>query len=96
MGLGLSLVLTGIANITLISGHPPFPPATPYRQLLDAKIFLVAVIIALALFNRFVVAPRLATGEKALAVLHATTLLEVGLGTIVVALVSVFALLDPA
>jgi len=53
-------------------------------------------MIVLAIFNRFVVTPRLATGKKALAVLRATSLLEVGLGTIVVALVSVFALLDPA
>jgi putative copper resistance protein D len=91
-----ALVLTGIVNIALVSGHAPFPPATPYRELLDAKIVLVAGMIALALFNRFVVAPRLATGKKALAVLRATSLLEVGLGIIVVALVSVFALLDPA
>jgi putative copper resistance protein D len=92
----VALVLTGVVNIALVSGHPPFPPTTPYRELLDAKIVLAAGMIALALFNRFVAAPRLATGKKALAVLRVTTLLEVGLGTIVVALVSVFALLDPA
>jgi copper resistance protein D len=91
-----ALVLTGIVNVALVSGHAPFPPATPYRELLDAKIVLVAGMIALALFNRFVVAPRLAKGTMALHVLRATSLLEVGLGTIVVALVSVFALLDPA
>jgi len=91
-----ALVLTGIVNIALVSGHAPFPPATPYRELLDAKIVLAAGMIVLAVFNRFVVAPRLATGKRALAVLRATSLLEVGLGTIVVALVSVFALLDPA
>jgi len=91
-----ALVLTGIVNIALVSGRAPLPPATPYRELLDAKIVLVAGMIVLAIFNRFVVTPRLATGKKALAVLRATSLLEVGLGTIVVALVSVFALLDPA
>ncbi len=91
-----ALVLTGAANIALISGRAPFPPATPYRQLLDAKLALVAIMIGLALINRYVVAPRLAPGAKALAVLRATSLTEVALGTIVVALVSAFALLDPA
>jgi copper resistance protein D len=91
-----ALVLTGIVNIALVSGHAPFPPATLYRELLDAKIVLAAGMIALALFNRFVVAPRLAKRTMALHVLRATSLLEVGLGSVVVALVSVFALLDPA
>jgi putative copper resistance protein D len=91
-----ALVLTGAANVMLISGHPPFPPTTPYRALLDAKLVLVAAMIALALANRFVVAPRLTPGSKALAILRTTSLIEAALGTIVVALVSVFALLDPA
>jgi putative copper resistance protein D len=91
-----ALVLTGAANIALISGRAPFPPTTPYRQLLDAKLALVAIMIGLALMNRFVVALLLAPGARALAVLRATSMLEVTLGTIVVALVSAFALLDPA
>jgi copper resistance protein D len=90
------LVLTGAANIALISGRAPSSPTTPYRQLLDAKLMLVAIMIGLALMNRFVVAPRLAPGARMLAVLRATCLAEVALGTIVVALVSLFALLDPA
>ncbi len=91
-----ALVATGIINIALTSGHAPFPPTTPYRYLLDAKLVLVAIMIGLALTNRFVVAPRLAPGARTLAVLRATSLTEVALGTIVVALVSLFALLDPA
>jgi putative copper resistance protein D len=91
-----ALVLTGAANIALISGRPPIPPDTPYRQLLGAKLALVAIMIGLALINRYVVAPRLAPGARALAMLRATCLTEVALGTIVVALASAFALLDPA
>ena len=53
-------------------------------------------MIALALFNRFVLAPRLKTSANALATLRATSLAEIALGCVVVALVSVFALLDPA
>jgi Copper resistance protein D len=78
----------------LISGRAPFPPTTPYRALLlDAKIALVGVMIALALFNRFRLAPRLAPAAAALAALRATCAIEVALGTVVVALVGVFALL---
>jgi putative copper export protein len=48
-------------------------------------------MIALGFFNRFRLAPRLAPGASALAPLRN----EVALKTVVVALVSAFALLDP-
>lgn len=91
-----AIVLTGFVNIALTSGHPPIPPTTPYRALLAAKIVIVAIMISLAVFNRFVLAPRLKASAKALAVLRATSAAEIALGLVVVALVSVFALLDPA
>jgi putative copper resistance protein D len=90
------IVLTGVVNIALTSHHPPFPPATPYRALLVAKLVIVAIMISLALFNRFVLTPRLKTSAHALATLRATSLAEIALGCVVVALVSVFAVLDPA
>jgi putative copper resistance protein D len=91
-----AIVLTGVANIALTSGRAPIPPATPYRALLVAKIILVAIMIALAVFNRFVLAPRLKASATALAALRATSAAEIALGCLVVALVSAFALLDPA
>jgi putative copper resistance protein D len=91
-----AIVLTGVANIALTSGRPPIPPTTPYRALLVAKIILVAIMISLAVFNRFVLAPRLKASAAALAALRSTSAAEIALGCIVVALVSVFALLDPA
>ncbi len=91
-----AVVLTGAVNIALTSGRPPIPPTTPYRALLDAKIALVAAMILFAVCNRYYLSPRLRPGAPALAALRATSALEVALGTIVVALVSVFALLDPA
>jgi copper resistance protein D len=91
-----AIVLTGVVNIALTSRHPPLPPTTPYRALLVAKLVIVAIMIALALFNRFVLAPRLKTSANALATLRASSLAEIALGCVVVALVSVFALLDPA
>ncbi|MGD0640193.1 MAG: copper homeostasis membrane protein CopD [Roseiarcus sp.] len=89
------VVLTGAVNVALTSGASPFPPPTPYRALLCAKIALVATMIALALVNRYVLAPRLKPDAPALRILMRTSLAEVALGVGVVALVSEFALLDP-
>ncbi len=91
-----AIVLTGGVNIALTSGRPPIPPDTPYRALLDVKIVIVAMMIVAALFNRYVLAPQLKPGARALAVLRATSTAEVALGAVAIALVSVFALLDPA
>ncbi len=91
-----AIIATGIVNIALTSGHPPLPPTTPYRTLLDTKIVIVAAMIAFAVFNRYRLVPRLTRKHSALAALRVTSAIEVALGTIVVALVSVFALLDPA
>ena len=91
-----AIVLTGVVNIALTSHHPPVPPTTPYRALLVAKLVIVAIMILLALFNRFALAPRLKTSANALTTLRATSAAEVALGCVVIALVSVFALLDPA
>ncbi len=91
-----AIVVTGAVNIALISGRAPFPPTTPYRALLDAKIVIVGLMISLAVFNRFYLVPKLSPGAAALAALRVTSVIEVALGTAVVALVSVFAMLDPA
>jgi len=91
-----AIVLTGVVNIALTSHRAPIPPATPYRALLVAKLIIVSIMILLALFNRFVLAPRLKASAIALTTLRATSAAEVGLGCVVIALVSVFALLDPA
>ena len=91
-----TLVLTGAANIALTSERLPIPPDSPYRALLDAKIVIVAVMIVLAIVNRYALVPRLKTSVNALGEMRVLSLINVALGTVVVALVSVFALLDPA
>ncbi len=91
-----TIVATGIVNVALTSGHAPLPPTTPYRALLAVKIALVAVMIGLAVVNRYVLVPRLKASAGALTALRASSIVNVALGTVVVALVSVFALLDPA
>jgi putative copper resistance protein D len=89
------VVLTGLVNIALTSGFGSIAPTTPYRALLAAKLALVAMMIALALVNRYRLAPRLTPGGRAFGLLMRTSLAEVALGAAVIALVSVFGLLDP-
>ena len=74
-----AIVLTGAVNIALISGRAPFPPTTPYRALLDAKIVIVGLMISLAVFNRFYLAPKLSPGAAALAALRVTSVIEAAL-----------------
>ena len=90
-----AIIATGIVNIALTAGYAPLPPSTPYRALLDVKIGLVAIMVALAVVNRYIVVPQIRASPGALTALRAITIVNVGLGTLVVALVSVFALLDP-
>jgi copper resistance protein D len=90
-----TVVATGIANVAMTSGLP-LPPSTPYRALLDAKIAIVAAMVGLALVNRYGLAPRISTWRAAFATMRALTLVNIGLATLVVALVSVFGTLDPA
>ena len=89
------VVLTGIVNVALTSGLGGLAPTTPYRKLLAAKLVLVATMVALALFNRYVLAPRLTADGPAQRALMRSCVAEVVLGAAVVALVSLFGLLDP-
>ena len=88
------VALTGAVNVALTSGFGSFAP-TPYRFLLGTKLVLVATMVALALFNRYVLAPRLAERDSARHALTRSCVAEVVLGAMVVALVSLFGLLDP-
>ena len=92
----VAIILTGVVNLALTSHHPPIPPTTPYRALLVVKLVIVVVMIAFAVFNRFVLAPQLKYRPTALATLRSTSVVEIALGWAVVALVSAFALLDPS
>ena len=77
-----AIVFTGVVNIALTSHRAPIPPTTPYRALLAAKLVIVAIMILLALFNRFVLAPRLKASANALRTLRATSAAEVALGCV--------------
>ena len=89
------VVLTGLVNIGLTTGFGSLAAVTLYRVLLAVKLALVATMIALALFNRYILAPRLKASPSAVDTLMRTCLVEIALGAAVVALVSLFGLLDP-
>ena len=90
------IALTGIVNVALTGGLGALAPTTPYRALLAAKLALVATMVALALFNRYVLAPQLALKETAQRALTRNCVAELVIGAAVVALVSLFGLLDPS
>lgn len=87
---------TGSLNTALILQRWPTQWSSPYQALLALKIVLVTIMAALAIFNRYVVVPRMRTApESALAALRTATVLELGLGAAAIACVSVFGLLEP-
>jgi copper resistance protein D len=90
------VVLTGVVNAALTLGRWPTDFPSPYQALLAAKVVVVAAMIALALVNRYVLAPRI-KGEAgaALRAIAINSIAEVGLGIAVLALVSVFGTLAP-
>jgi copper resistance protein D len=90
------VVLSGMTNVALTTGVLPFPASSPYRALLLAKIALVGSLVALALVNRYVIVARCAPAATMLRALRTTTVAEITLGTIVIGLVSLFGLWDPA
>jgi putative copper resistance protein D len=91
------VVATGIVNAALILGLRPPTLASPYQRLLAAKTAIVAGMIGVALYNRYALTPRIRRGSPAaLDALCRATLAEIALGLVVLALVSLFALLPPA
>ncbi|WP_347554873.1 copper homeostasis membrane protein CopD [Robbsia sp. KACC 23696] len=106
-------VATGVANIAWILGAVPWHGAAssaPYRDGLMSKCLLVAVMIGIALVNRYGIVPamqlRQQTHPHARAsdaarlgrlqnAFRALTWIEIGVALIVIVLVSHFATLDP-
>ncbi len=90
------ILATGAANVAMTGGHVPWPPTSPYRVLLIAKIVVVIAMIALAILNRFVLLPRIDHIPGSARALGALAVVELALALTAVALVSYFGLLDPA
>lgn len=90
-------LLTGCINTLLILGWPLPPGLTLYSTLLLWKIALVALMVLIALLNRYWLVPRFRlAGTAAQQQFMRMTQLELVLSLVVVGLVSVFATLSPA
>jgi putative copper resistance protein D len=90
------VVLTGAVNTALTLGRWPLDFSSPYQALLVWKIAIVATMIAIALFNRYVLAARIAEPSgDALRALRINACIEIGLGLGALALVSAFGVLPP-
>ena len=90
------IVLTGVINTALTLRAWPIDFSSPYQALLAAKIVVVAAMIGIALFNRYVLTPKLKrNGDASLAALTINSAAELALGAVVLALVSLLGLLAP-
>jgi putative copper resistance protein D len=90
------VVLTGVVNTALTLGKWPLDFSSPYQALLAGKIAIVATMIAIALFNRYVLAARSEeTSGKSLRALRINAYFEIGLGLGALTLVSAFGVLAP-
>lgn len=90
------VIITGGLNVALVLGHWPTDLSAPYQRLLLGKLVLVAALVGLAIVNRYRFVPRLRQDAAAYgAAIRTATLVEIGLGLAVIALVSVFGLLEP-
>jgi copper resistance protein D len=90
------VVLTGVVDTILTLGAWPIDFSSPYQALLATKITIVAAMIAMAIFNRYVLAPRVRNGAcAALRALAINSVVEVALGMAALVLVSFFGILAP-
>ncbi|QII37346.1 copper homeostasis membrane protein CopD [Rouxiella badensis] len=90
------VVLTGIANSAFILQRWPTDIHSPYELLLVCKAALVAVMVAVAIYNRYWLVPQFAHhNEHTQRRMIAVCWLEFALALLVIALVSLFATLSP-
>lgn len=89
------VIATGVVNTALVLGRPPADWRSPYQAMLAGKIAVVMAMTALAILNRYVVVPRLRRSRSYAGAFRLAVLVEVGLGLVAIAAVSVFGLWDP-
>ena len=90
-----AVFVSGALNVAMTTHALPWPPITPYRFGLDVKMLLFAIMVVLALLNRYAFAPRISRHAGAAPALAAGALVEIALALSALALVSAFATLDP-
>ncbi len=90
-----AVFVSGALDAAMTTGALPWPPSTPYRAGLDSKILVFSGMTALALVNRYVLAPRIGRSALAARALAAGAVAEIVLALSAIALVSAFATFDP-
>lgn len=91
------VIATGVASTLLVLGHWPIDWTSPYQAMLAAKIALAAVMVALAIFNRYALVPQIPDRpELAARSIRRGTIAEIVLALCVTALVSVLGMLETA
>ncbi|MFZ5674369.1 MAG: copper homeostasis membrane protein CopD [Pseudomonadota bacterium] len=89
------VTVSGIANTLLIVGGLPTDMQSAYQLLLLIKVGLVAAMVVLAIFNRYVLVKRLRRWIGAQKALVASTAAELVLASFVIGLVAWFSTLQP-
>lgn len=90
-----AVLLSGMFNAMLILGFH-WPAQSGYVRLLWVKIALVTMMVAIALWNRYVLVPQFHNGQgEAQRRFIQLTRLEMALGALVLAVVSLFATWEP-
>lgn len=89
------VLISGIANMLLIIAGFPLDWSVDYQILLSLKILLVLSMIGLAIFNRYVLVPKLSRPHGAVAALRIGTTVEIVLALAVIGLVAWFGTLEP-
>lgn len=92
----VAIVVTGAVNTGEILGADAFSVASGYNRLLYLKIGLFLAMVAIAVFNRRSLTPRLQRDHgRALRLLQATSVAETALGIAIVAIVAVLGRMTP-
>jgi copper resistance protein D len=90
-----TLLATGLVNTWMLAGSLPALLETDYGRLLLVKIALFVAMVAIAGINRLRLTPELPTTE-AVHRLDRNTRVELALGLMIIAIMSVLGLLSPA
>ncbi|RPH22887.1 copper resistance D family protein [Buttiauxella warmboldiae] len=89
-----AVLLSGLINSLMIFGWS-LPAESNYLRLLLVKVVLVAVMVIVALYNRYFLVPRFNSGSTAIKQFIQLTWLEVILSVAVLLAVSIFATWEP-
>jgi putative copper resistance protein D len=90
------VLLSGSMNTWLVLGHWPVHWSSPYQALLAVKIAVTAVMVALAIDNRYRWVPAMKThADTATRAIYRRTVIGLVLGVACLTLVSLFGLLEP-